>query len=58
MPIPDVKKSVSAAIEIDYSPAGLKSWHFRFGVGGDVSDVYGDNIGLSVAVRKCFDIVK
>ena len=58
MPTPEMKKSVSAAIEIDYSPAGLKSWHFRFGVGGDVSDVYGDNIGLSVAVRKCFDIVK
>ena len=58
MPTPEMKKSVSAAIEIDYSPAGLKSWHFCFGVGGDVSDVYGDNIGLSVAVRKCFDIVK
>lgn len=58
IPTPDVLDSFSAAVDLSYTPRRLDGWMFNLSVGGDASDVYGDNFGAQFTVRKSFDIIK
>lgn len=54
----DVMENFSLLAEVRYKPTKLQGWSFAASVGADISDIYGDNGGLQLCVKKEFNILK
>ena len=53
-PLLDVAENFSAFAEFSYIPRRIKGWSFIGSIAGDVGDIYGDNLGIQVKVKKVF----
>lgn len=54
----DVAENFSLLAEVHYAPEKLRGWTFAASFGADTGDLYGDNAGLQVRVKKEFNILK
>lgn len=50
----NIKNNFSTFAEINYIAPKLKDWHFTASVAGDSGELYGDNVGVQLKVRKRF----
>lgn len=53
-PTLDILENFSAYAAFQYRPAKLKTWAFHASLGLDTGDIYGDNFGFQLKVRKTF----
>lgn len=53
-PTLDILENFSAYAASQYRPAKLKTWAFHASLGLDTGDIYGDNFGFQLKVRKTF----
>ena len=53
-PTLDILENFSAYAVFQYRPAKLKTWAFHASLGLDTGDIYGDNFGFQLKVRKTF----
>lgn len=53
-PTLDILENFSAYAAFQYVPAKLKTWAFHASLGLDTGDIYGDNFGFQMRVRKTF----
>lgn len=54
VPTLDILENFSAYAAFQYRPAKLKTWAFHASLGLDTGDIYGDNFGFQLKVRKTF----
>jgi hypothetical protein len=50
----NIKNNFSTFAEINYIAPKLKNWHFTASVASDSGELYGDNVGVQLKVRKRF----
>lgn len=48
----------SAFAEFIYCPKKLAGWSFTASVGGDTGEIYGDNLGMQLRIRKDFSLLR
>lgn len=53
-PTVEILENFSAFAELNYLPHQLKGWNFSLSGAFDTGDIYGDNLGLQLKVRKQF----
>ena len=53
-PIPDILENFSTFASVFYSPRKWKGWQFNASVAFDIGEIYGDNLGCQLKVRKKF----
>ncbi len=53
-PTLDILHNVSAYLKVDYKPHGLQGWRFEASLALDRGNIYGDNYGLGLKIRKEF----
>lgn len=53
-PIPEILENFSTFAEINYFPRKFSGWNFSLSGAFDTGNIYGDNIGLQIKIRKHF----
>ena len=53
-PLLDIAENFSGFAEFQYTPHKLPGWLFSASIAGDSGDIYGDNFGVQVKVKKVF----
>lgn len=52
-PFTEIKTNTSGLLELTYMPAKLNGWSASFSFAFDSGDLYGDNIGGMLSIKKC-----
>lgn len=53
-PLLDIAENFSAFVEFVYMPQRIKGWSFIGSIAGDTGDIYGDNLGFQIRIKKVF----
>ena len=53
-PIPEILENFSTFAECTYYPEKLKGWNFTISGAFDTGNIYGDNLGMQLKIRKFF----
>lgn len=53
-PTVEILENFSAFAELNYNPQKLDGWHFTLSGAFDTGNIYGDNLGLQLKIRKQF----
>ena len=53
-PITEILDNFSTFVECRYQPQQLKGWSFTGALAFDSGDIYGDNVGFQLKIRKRF----
>lgn len=53
-PIPEILENFSTFAECTYCPEKLKGWNFTISGAFDTGNIYGDNLGMQLKIRKFF----
>ncbi len=54
MPTLDILENFSAYVAFRYVPTRLMGWQFHVSLGADTGEIYGDNLGFQMMIRKTF----
>lgn len=57
-PLIEPLENFSAMAEFIYTPQKLDNWQFTASLAGDAGEIYGDNLGLRINVRKVFNVIR
>ncbi len=57
-PTIDVMRNFSFLAEAIYAPSKLEGWEFKASIAADFGDLYGDNAGLQLSVKKAMNILR
>lgn len=52
LPLADTEHDFSGLIECHYTPAKLPGWDFSLALTGDLGELYGNNWGVSIGIKK------
>lgn len=52
LPLADTQHDWSGLIECRYTPAKLRGWSFSLSLAGDLGDLYGDQWGVAIGIKK------
>lgn len=55
-PLLDIAENFSALAEFCYVPRNLKNWQFKASLAGDTGDLYGNNIGFQLGIKKTLSL--
>ncbi|MCD8030152.1 MAG: capsule assembly Wzi family protein [Bacteroides sp.] len=53
-PLPAIRENFSTFVGVGYTPEKLKTWDFLVSGALDMGEIYGDNLGMQVKVKKTF----
>ncbi len=53
-PLPAIRENFSTFVEVGYTPEKLRTWDFRVSGALDMGEIYGDNFGMQLKVKKTF----
>lgn len=53
-PLPEVLENFSAFVGFRYAPKKIRGWDLTMSGAFDIGEIYGDNLGLQIKIRKHF----
>ena len=52
LPALEVRDNFSYAVELNYTPERFKGWEVGLSLGQDIGDLYGNNFGAGISLKK------